>query len=100
MSDAVATQMAEGGWNLVWCEEKDLDLIQRHGLRGQLTDGLLSPASMDDPAQRTKLEALIARVKLHPALYAYFLQDEPNARDFPALGRLVAFLRERDPAHL
>jgi Beta-galactosidase len=99
MSDATARQMAEGGWNLVWCGEKDLDLVRRHGLRGQLQDPLLAPATLDDAAQREKLDALIARVKDHPALYAYFITDEPSASAFPGLGRLVAYLRERDPRH-
>ena len=100
MTDAVAQQMAEGGWNVVWCTEKDLDVAQRHGLRAQLHDGLLSPASLDDPAKKAELDALVDRVKQHPALYSYFITDEPNAAAFPALGRLVAYLRERDPAHL
>jgi hypothetical protein len=92
--------MAAGGFNLVWCQERELDVAQRHGLRGQLQDGLLAPASLEDQAQRQKLQALIERVKRHPALYCYFITDEPSAEAFPALGRLVAFLRERDPAHL
>lgn len=100
MTDATATQMREGGFNLVWCGEKELDVAQRHGLRAQLTDGLLSPAVLEQPAERTKLDALIARVRNHPALYAYFLTDEPNTTNFAGLGRLVAYLRERDPAHL
>lgn len=100
LTDAVAQQMAEGGWNLVWCGEKELDVAQRHGLRGQLTDGLLTPASLDDPKRREQLDALIARVRRHPALYAYYLTDEPGAAQFPALGKLVAYLRERDPARL
>jgi hypothetical protein len=100
LTDAVARQMAEGGWNLAWCSEKELDIAGRHGLRAQLQDGLLSPASLDDPAQRQKLDALVARVRTHPALYCYFITDEPGAAAFPALGRLVAYLRERDPAHL
>ncbi len=100
MSDAVARQMAEGGFNLVWCGEKDLDLVARHGLRAQLQDGLLAPASLDNPAQREKLDALIDRVRSHPALYAYFIVDEPSAGAFPALGKLVAHLRQRDPAHM
>lgn len=33
-------------------------------------------------------------------MYAYHIVDEPSAAAFPALGELVAFLRERDPAHL
>jgi hypothetical protein len=100
LTDAAAQQMADGGWNIAWCSEKELDVAQRHGLRGQLQDGLLSPASLDNPAQRKKLDALLDRVRTHPALYCYFITDEPGAADFPALGRLVAYLRERDPAHL
>lgn len=100
MADATAQQMLEGGWNVVWCGEKELEVAQRHGLRAQLTDGLLAPAVLDDPPQREKLDALIARVRQHPALYAYFITDEPNTTNFHGLGRLVAYLRERDPGHL
>jgi hypothetical protein len=100
MTDATAQQMAEGGWNVVWCTEKDLDVAQRHGLRAQLHDGLLNPAALDDPNLRAQLDALIDRVKNHPALYDYFITDEPAASAFPALGKLVAYLRQRDPAHL
>ena len=28
MTDATATQMAEGGFNLVWCGEQELDVAQ------------------------------------------------------------------------
>ena len=100
MTDQVARQMAEGGFNLVWCTEKELDVAQRHGLRAQLRDALLSPASLDDPVRREKLDALIARVRNHPALYSYYITDEPSAAEFPGLGKLVGYLRERDPAHL
>jgi hypothetical protein len=100
MTEATARQMAEGGWNVVWCGEKDLDLVHRHNLRAQLHDGLIAPATLEDPAQREKLDTLISRVRQHPALYSYFITDEPNATNFPALGKLVAYLRERDPAHL
>jgi len=105
LTDAVAQQMAEGGWNLVWCtSEEQLDVAQRHGLRAMLQNPLFSPrhtpAVLDDPAQREKLDALIKRVRNHPALYCYHVIDEPSAKDFPALGRLIAYLRQQDPAHL
>ena len=86
MTDKVAQQMADGGWNLVWCAENELDVAERHHLRAQLQDGLLSPQVLDHPAERAKLDALVARVSRHPALYSYFLRDEPNAADFLALG--------------
>lgn len=100
MTEATAKQMAEGGWNLVWCREEELDTAQRFGLRALLRDGLINPQSLEDPAKRQELQALLARVKDHPALYAYYLTDEPSAPHFPALGKLVAYLREQDPAHL
>lgn len=101
LTDAAAQQMAEGGFNLVWCRnEAELDVAHRHGLRGQLQHPLLRPASLEDPDRLAQLDALIARICNHPALYAYYIIDEPNASQFPALGRLVGWLRERDPAHL
>ena len=100
MTDATAQQMAEGGWNLVWCGEKELDVVRRHGLRAQLQDPLLAPAILEDPVKREQLDALVARVRGHPALYDYFITDEPNATNFAGLGKLVAYLRARDPAHL
>ena len=39
-------------------------------------------------------------MKQHPAFYGYYLTDEPKAGAFPAPGKLVAHVRERDPAHL
>lgn len=100
ITDAVATQMAEGGWNLVWCSENELDVAKRHGLRATLHDGLLNPASLDDPQKRAQLDALIERVKSHPAMYSYEVMDEPNTSLFPALGKLTEYLRQHDPAHL
>jgi hypothetical protein len=100
MTDATAKQMAEGGFNLVWCREEELDTAHRHGLRAMLQAGLIAPASLDNPTQREQLDALIARVRTHPALYAYFITDEPNASTFVFWGKLVAHLRERDRAHL
>jgi len=72
-------------------------VAHRHGLRGLLTDPLLSPDALADPKA---LDALLSRVKGHPALYAFHLIDEPSAVQFPALGKLVAHLREKCPAHL
>ncbi len=100
MTDATAAQMAEGGWNLVWCSEKELEVARAHGLRAQLQDPLLSPASLENPQRTADLDALISRVKTNPALYPYFITDEPNATNFPGLGKLVRYLRKQDPTHL
>ncbi|NUQ62115.1 MAG: neutral/alkaline non-lysosomal ceramidase N-terminal domain-containing protein [Pirellulales bacterium] len=100
MTDATAAQMAEGAWNLVWCQEDELDNAHRHGLRAMLQDGLLTPKSLESDEAGAKLGALIERVRNHPALYAYFLTDEPSAAAFADWGKLVAYLRQRDPGRL
>ena len=101
LTDAVAKQMADGGWNLVWCtNEKELDVAKRHGLRGQLQHPFISSAALDAPAQRKQLDELIERVRHHPALYSYHLFDEPRTTGFADLNRLVTYFREHDPQHL
>ena len=100
LDDAAATRIAAGGWNIAWCGEKELDAAGRHHLRGLLTDPLLAPETLKDPKKREALAALVDRVKGHPAFYAYHIVDEPSAGAFPAIGELVALLRERDPSHL
>jgi hypothetical protein len=98
----VIKQIAEAGFNLVPClTEEELDVASRHGLRVMLVEeAVIQPEALEDPARLAKLDALIARVKNNPSLYAYFVADEPSPARFPALGRLVAHLRAQDPAHL
>ncbi len=100
VTDDMAKLMKAGGWNAVWCNEGNLDIAHKYGLRAFLHSGLLQPSTLDDPAQRAQLDALIERVKNHPAMYSYYITDEPDASRFAGLGKLVAYLRERDPAHM
>lgn len=98
LDEQTAAQLSAGGWNLGWAKKpEDLDLCHRVGLRVMLVVGT---PNVDDPAQAKALGELVEKVKHHPALYAYYLVDEPGAGAFPMLGKIVAFLREHDPAHL
>ena len=98
LDDRAAAQIAAGGWNLGWARNvTDLDIYRRHGLRALLVIGV---PDLDSPAAAKALDATIEQVRHHPALYAYHLVDEPGASAFPKLGRLTAYLRQRDPGHL
>lgn len=93
-----AAQVRAGGWNLGWARNiTDLDILHDHGMRGMLVIGT---PNIDEPEQAKALGSLIEQAREHPALYAYHLVDEPGAGAFPKLGKLVAFLRQHDPAHL
>lgn len=87
-------------FNLTGAYEVGLGAVRDHGMKAMLQDYLLTPSTLDDPGRRAQLDALINRVKNHPSLESYYLADEPNASAFPGLGKLVAYLRERDPNHL
>src|SRR5450759_1064128 len=78
-TDENLARVAAEGFNLTWTSVEGLDVAARHGLRAMLTSDLLNPASLVDDAKRAQLDALIARVKTHPALEAYYLADEPGA---------------------
>ena len=119
MTDAVAKQMAEGGWNLVWVTRRgaakgvdaidhfrsQLDVLQRHGLRGLLSLGYVPRdpekfKALDDPETKAELDAIVEAVREHPALYAYSLKDEPNTAIFANLARMKDYLAEKDPSRL
>ena len=98
-TDQALAAVAAEGYNLTWTPVDGLDVAAKHNLRAMLRDSLLNPATLDDAAKRAQLDALIEKVKKHPAMEAYYIIDEPGAGAFPGLGKLVAYLRERDPAH-
>jgi hypothetical protein len=99
-TEEALSAVAAEHYNLTWLPAEGLDLAAKHKLRAMLTSDLLNPAVLDDPAKKAQLDALIDRVKGHPAMEAYFITDEPGAAAFAGLGRLVAYLRQRDPGHL
>ena len=56
--------------------------------------------AMNEPENREKiLTALTDDYKNEPALFGYYVTDEPNADQFPMLADIVATLKRLDPAH-
>lgn len=98
--DATLAAFASEGYNLTWAPPDKLDLVHKHGLKALVQDSLLGRADLDDPAQVAKLDALIDRVKGHPAVEGYYITDEPGSGAFEELGRIVEHIRARDPKHL
>ncbi len=95
-------QMAAGGFNLIMGGEKEFDPAHKFGLRVMLGTSELWRVDniIGDTAKTAAVDALIERVKNHPAMYSYFIVDEPSSTRFDELGKLVAHLRAKDPAHL
>jgi len=109
ISPAVAKKLAAGGFNMMFVRNlEDLDSAHANGLRGMLYvhegepiwRNVFHPDESENPAWLAKLDALIEKVKDHPAMYAYHVHDEPSTAVFPGLGKMVAYVRERDPKHM
>lgn len=80
---------------------KLLDLCQQVGLKAMVIDGRLSwEAAVGDEEWQKLIAEVVADYGQHPALYGYFLTDEPNSAIFRQLGTLSQELQRQDPAHL
>ncbi|MCC7491739.1 MAG: hypothetical protein IT204_05305 [Fimbriimonadaceae bacterium] len=77
-----------------------LDHCQAVGLRAILQDSRLHRDITANPQWAQAVAALVAEVQAHPALYGYYLTDEPNSQWFAPLGQIVAELQRLDPTHL
>lgn len=102
LTDAVAEQMVDVGINVVWAASTaEVDLAGRHGLRAIYQNrALFQPQNLDDPILRPQLDAKVDELRHQPGLYGYYIVDEPCFPQFAGLGRLVDYLRKRDPSHM
>ena len=75
-----------------------LDLVREAGLKGIVSDSSIqvgdAEAGLDEAEIDRRAAALVQRVGKHPAVFGYYLKDEPGARFFPGLGRWVEALRK------
>src|SRR5437867_6575382 len=77
-----------------------LDACQRAGLRAIVSDARSSSydwANVDAGKVRQNISSLLAEVGRHPAVFGYYLRDEPSAAWFPGLEKVASALRELAP---
>ena len=77
-----------------------LDLAQKHGLKAIVCDGRIAPQMPETKGWKATVDAIVKDYADHPALYGYFVRDEPNRADFPLLAAVENAFATRDPAHL
>lgn len=87
------------GFNLAgFVKPESLDAVEAAGLKA-IVSGLhvTDPNRVDEAAVHKEVSALTERVGKHPAVFGYYLRDEPNAEMFPALAAYTAALRKAAP---
>lgn len=101
-SDPAALQkMRECGLTVAgFVAPKHLDLCHQAGLKAIVSDPRVSDydwMNVDPGAARKNVASLVAEVGSHPAVFGYYLRDEPSARLFPGLAQVSQIVRELAP---
>jgi len=77
-----------------------LDACRAAGLKGIVSDARVSSydwPNVDEAKARKNVASLVAKVGRHPAVYGYYLRDEPSADMFPGLAKVAGLVRELSP---
>ena len=99
IKDCNFTWAMSGGYDVAG-NKTMLDVCRQIGLKAMVLDGRLNwQTSLGDTWEQT-LREVVRDYAGHPALYGYFLTDEPNYLNFEGLGRLGQGLQRLDPRHL
>ena len=79
---------------------KELDLCHAAGLKAIVADPRVSGydwRAVDAVQARRQVTSLVAETGAHPAVYGYYLIDEPNAALFPGLAQVASLVHELAP---
>ncbi len=78
---------------------KVLDLARAAGMKALVHDTRIQKLVEDEILPLDPLEAVVRDYQNHPALFGYYIQDEPSAGKFTRLGQIVRRLAALDPRH-
>lgn len=88
MSEAMAKQLAEGGWNMAWgVTVADLDIMHKYGLRGIMWVTI----PPQNEANHQRLKWWLDSFRNHPAAYAVHCGDEPGGAKMDSCAKAVDF---------
>ncbi len=98
---AVLKQMKDCGLTVAgFVAPTTLDACQAAGLKAIVSDKRVSDydwTQVKPEIARSNVTSLIAETGKHPAVYGYYLRDEPGANFFPGLARVAEVIHEQAP---
>lgn len=98
---AVLNRIKECGFTVAgFVAPKDLDLCAAAGLKAIVSDERTSGydwPNVDAKKARERVKSLVEEVGKHPAVFGYYLRDEPSAAWFGGLEAVASALRESAP---
>jgi len=72
-----------------------LDMAAEHGIQALVVDPRFSPT--DEPGWEDRARAAVEEYAEHPAVFGFFVMDEPVRGNFECVARMVAILRTERP---
>ncbi len=98
---AVLDKMKECGLTVAgFVAPGTLDACQAAGLKAIVSDPRVSNydwRNVNEAAARSNVMSLVKQVGQHPAIFGYYLRDEPDAGMFPGLATVASLVREFSP---
>lgn len=98
---AVFQKMKECGLNVAgFVPVGALDMCNAAGLKAIVSDPRCAGydwTRVDDRTARSNITSLVEKVGKHPAVYGFYLRDEPPPAYLPGLGKLAALIHELAP---
>lgn len=104
-TEAHIADMKAAGIDFVWAkvDRTTLDLMDKHGIgcvmTGVIPDsvGGCHKGHVHEVSDLARVDAMVDRFVDHPAIWGVNVGDEPNAVDFPHIGKVVRRVQERLP---
>jgi hypothetical protein len=97
-------EMKDCGMNLAgFARPEELDLVHEAGLQAFVFDPRASDydfRNLDEDQACRNIAGLVKEVGDHPAVYGYYIKDEPNAAEFSGLAILARELAQAAPRQL
>jgi len=78
----------------------NLDRVHAAGLKAIVADNRVGGYDwlhVDEKKARENVKSLIDQVNSHPAVFGYYLRDEPSSSMFPGLEKIASVIRELAP---
>jgi hypothetical protein len=98
---AALQKMREGGLTIAGFVVPDaLDACRAAGLKAIVSDARVSDydwGKVNEAKARNNIVSLVSEVGQHPAVFGYYLRDEPSAEMFPGLATVATLIRELSP---
>ncbi len=79
---------------------KVLDWLSEFGIQGMISDPRISHKMTEKRGWKDTIQEVTAAYHDHPALWGYYVTDEPGLERFESLAKIIKAFQKADPEHI